>query len=518
MASNKVLLHNGHIYTNPHSAPLQNWMVFEKTSGKILEVGQGQRGGDWEGDIIDLNGKLVLPGLQDAHIHVHSLGMMSDYVDVANTSTISEVQSRLKKYLEENPNCKWINGSGWDQESFAEKRYPNKADIDACIADRPVMVLRACRHIGVLNSKALEVLGITKETPEISGGKIDRDEAGNPTGILRELALDSAMDKLIKNLPHETRKLYIHKGLQLCLQNGITAVQTNDERAWGIYTELKNEGNLPIRVFLTPYHEEVGQVETPRANQGDDMLSTHRIKIIADGSLGAETAALRIPYKGTCNHGVLLYDQEKLNEIVKRVHDNHYRLEVHAIGDLAAQIVLNAFAYAGIGAQDRPILTHCQILGHDLLQKMADMGVIANVQPQFVTTDSLWAEKRVADLKHSYAWKTMLSMGIHVAGGSDAPIEKPNPFEGLHASIFRHDRNGKPWMPDQCLTFDEAMQIYTTEAAYAAGAEQKLGRLEPGFLADFVILNDDVIASPGKLLVDPSTLLHSVWVGGVKRL
>jgi len=278
--------------------------------------------------------------------------------------------------------------------------------------------------------------------------------------------------------------------------------------------KLDSKGKLPIRVFLTIYYEELNKEETPPSKTiNSSLLSIRRLKLLSDGSLGAETAGLRKNYRCSHNHGVLIYEKSKLEEAVKKSHQQNYQLEVHAIGDLAAEHTINSFIKANINASHRPVLTHCQVLGKDLIELMKKYGVIANVQPQFVTTDSLWAEKRLPDelLAYSYIWKTLMKSGITVVGGSDAPIEDCNPLLGLYCAIFRLDHNGKSWKPEECLTFHEAMQIYTSNAAYATWRENDLGKLLPGFQADFIVLDKNIEQQPYNL---PSTNVEEVWVNG----
>lgn len=526
-AQEYVLLFNGVIYCEQDV--IKNWMVVDQENGTIAAIGSDSELSTaeklWRPERkIDLHGQFVLPGLHDAHIHVHNLGRLLTTLNLKETKSIDEIQQRIRDYVrKEEKNSRKIDiifGSGWDHETLAEKRYLRKEDIDQVVFDKEVVLFRTCGHIAVVNSKTLEKLGITKDTPDPEGGAIDRDPNGEPTGILREMAADLVTKHVLGN--KETRKQYICEGLQYCLKKGITTVQTNDENAWEIYEELAKENKLPIRVFLTIYHNELNSPKSPKPRQTcGPLLTAQRVKIISDGALGSETAALRKPYLGTRDkRGLLIYNRELLKKMVLEAHQKGWQLEVHAIGDEAAEAVLDAFEHCRMTAKDRPILTHCQVLGADLIQRMSKLQVIANIQPQFVTTDSTWIEKRVQPevLPYCYSWKTILKSGIPVAGGSDAPVEDANPLAGLYAAIFRNTAYRKStnkgvvsWRPEECLTFDEAVHIYTVGSAYAVSSEHVLGKLRPGWRADFVILDKNV-HQDAKLLA--AATVQQVWVNG----
>lgn len=526
---------------------------------KVSDMGSGDLPEGEFDRIIDLEGKRVLPGLHDAHIHVMMYGKSLESLDCSAATSIKELQERLRAYSSSRAKGKWIIGQGWEQEVLGA--YPSAAELDAVCPEHPVILWRACHHVIVVNSLALQLAGISDSTEDPSGGVIDRDAAGRPTGILRETAT-LLVSKLARDEPSD-RRSHALTGIQRCLEMGLTSVQTNDEEAWELWCQLADEGLLPIRVFLTVYYTEMDNPGQVKAGQRHgSMVSCHRIKLFADGSLGAQTAALSCPYKGMPSHqlcsahghgpehsehkseegeaaatdsklsqayGVAIHEQSALNEMVARATAKGYRIELHAIGDRAADMGLTAFEAAQMTPANRPMLTHCQVLRADLLERMARLSCIANVQPQFVTTDSHWAEARLPAnlLEYAYAWKTILEKDIPIAGGSDAPIEVPNPFMGMHCAMFRTERTqqaadgkttvteSKSWRPHECMDFAQALHLYTTGAAFAAGEEHCMGQLKPGFLADFVVVNDDVCAEPQKLK-DARPL--QVWVDGKRRL
>jgi predicted amidohydrolase YtcJ len=506
----KNLIHNCHIW---HGEGYQKWMLVE--GNKIIKIGSGNLPD--HDKKTDMNGRYIFPGLIDSHIHVYSLGRELNRLALNKPGSISEMQNMLDDYVKENEDLEWIIGRNWDQDYMEDGRYPNKADIDLIISDKPVLLFRGCNHIGLLNTTALEILNVDSKTPDPSGGIIDRDENGDPTGILRENAL-SMVTEHIKIQDYETRKQMVKLGLKQCVEVGLTSVQTNDPDSWQIYKELDEANELPIRVALTIYERELGSDKIPKPQSKLNLLSCDRVKLFADGSLGAQTAALREPYSDTNEMGLPRFSQDELNDKVMKIKKSGFRIEVHAIGDLATENALNALEYAGFRSEDRPVLTHGQVLGADLIARMEKMGVIANIQPQFVTTDSQWVETRLGKgserLKYSYAWKTLIDSNVHVAGGSDSPIEEPNPLYGIYAAIFRKNPRNEVWRPEERLSFNEAIDLYTKGGSYAAKWEDHLGQLKEGYLADFIVVNNDLQSNPENIL---ETEIQEVWVDGVKR-
>lgn len=379
----------------------------------------------------------------------------------------------------------------------------------------------------------------------------DHRAAAEPTGVIREACLQLLDEHIEAAMPLAERMRHLERGLRACLQAGLTAVQTNDPHAWPAYLALQQRGAVPVRVFLTIPHAEMATAlrqadrtaaerTVPLANDRVGLVSCHRCKLFADGSLGAETAALRAPYAGgLCDHaGVLVVEPSVLLARIGAAHRDGYRVEIHAIGDRAAAAALDALAAAGVPPAARPILTHCQVLGADLVERMHRAGVVANVQPSFVRADARWAARRLGAgstrLAYAYAWRTLLRRGVHLAGGSDAPVESCAPLTGLYDAIFREpaphdDDDDEPpddgisvgadglrrWHADQCLSFAEAVHLYTAGAAYCAGADASLGRLLPGYRADFTVLDQAVWDDPRLLR---SARILQVWVDGRRRL
>ncbi|CAH0519820.1 unnamed protein product [Peronospora belbahrii] len=439
--------------------------------------------------------------------------------DAEEIEDLNEFAERLRIYDNQYPDKAWVVGYGWAQDDLSsDARYPSRHDIDAVIQNRPVLLHRACWHIAVVNTKALEIAGVelTATSYDCKDGAIDADEEG-VTGIVREHAVQ-IVEKHAIEPSLDLRVKYYKNALRRCVSSGLTAVHTNDEDAWHVYTKLQNKECLPVRVYLTPSFDELGKPTIPKPGDCNGLVSCHRMKIFSDGSLGAETAALRVPYKGTCNKGILMNSDEDLVKKISDANNAGYRVEIHAIGDRAAEQVLKALRNADVGPQRRPILTHCQILGEDLILQMHEQGVIGNIQPSFAVTDAVYVRKRLQDdvIPFSYCWKRMLDGAVMCAGGSDAPIETCNPFQGLYDAMYRHkpDRPEEVFLPKERLLFHEALALYTKGGAFAAMEENRLGHIASGFYADFVVLRKDVTQDHRALLTP--NLVDSVWVNGKK--
>ena len=490
-----------------------DWLQVD-TNGKIVAVGQGPPPSSDE--MIDLEGFYIYPGFHDAHIHVYSLGRTAFRLNLQKVNSISELQRKLKDYAATHPELSWIVGFGWDQDLFEEKRYPSRFDLDAVVSDLPVVLLRACHHIGVVNSKAIDILDIDSNTPDPPGGLIDKDKDG-PTGILREEAL-KLVTPHIENFDETTRKKIFKLGLEECAKVGLTSVHTNDPKAWQTYFALAENDELPVRVFLTLPYKDFEENPDIQEGQGSGLFSIERVKLFADGSLGASTAALNEPYSdGSAQdpegRGVLIHESKELEKMVERIASRKFKVETHAIGDRAAEQVLEQYKKLGL---KRQVLTHCQILSPKAIQLLKETETIANIQPPFIYSDSQWAESRVGSrIMYSYAWKTLLEKGIICAGGSDAPIESPSPLKGLFAAVFRQTKAfPEGWHTEECLTIQDAIGMYTLGGAIAVDRENVLGKLEVGFLADFVVLDKDILSNPEHL---NSAMVLMTVVGGKIR-
>lgn len=491
----------------------------------------------------DLGGRWVLPGLIDSHIHVTLMGECASQCDLSEATTVADICNRLRDFKTTKLASKtssWLIGRCFDHEKLEEKRFPTRKELDEVSLDQPIFLWRACWHVAVVNTKAFEVCNIPiAKSPTLldhsnTGGYIEYDTNGIATGKVTEDACAVFAIKLRVN-DTDGRSAQIETGLDECIANGLTMVQTNcDRSSWRLYAGLDSAGKIKNRVCLTPMYDEIAsndkaqtnKVPAPGTQSSSGLLRVDRVKIMSDGSLGASTAALRVPYvqnettessvgadsdasTKSGYRGLLLQTQEELNEMVKDANGQGYRLEIHAIGDRAAESVLDAYDAAKLGPKDRPIITHAQILGEDLLSRIAKIGAICDVQPSFTHTDARWVAKRVPASIHpySYCWKTMMKLGIVVAGGSDSPIEHCSPIRGMYDAIFRD------FLPNEALSFPEALSIYTVNGAYAAQLENVTGQLKCGLEADFVVVNKNIAQTPA-LMENPTGLVAAVAVKG----
>jgi predicted amidohydrolase YtcJ len=472
---------------------------------KIVAVGSSKEVRGYVGSktrVVDGKRKTIIPGLVDCHVHMADFGLSLQNLDLRGIKSIKEMQRRLRQYAGKNREKPWILGGRWDQDRFAEKRYPTCRDLDAVVSDKPTFLIRVCGHIGVANSKAMHLAGITKQTV-VDGGEIDLDEViGQPTGIIRENALRLVWKTIPKPGSKEIERA-CKAACEKAVEAGLTGVHwmvsfADEVRA---LQRLNSGGKLPLRVYLGIPVELLDELVNLGllTGFGNDMVKIGFVKILADGSLGARTAALKEPYTDkpeTC--GMMLYSQTMLNRLILKAHKAGLQLAVHAIGDLAIDSVLKAFEKA---LRDSPRkghrhrIEHCSVLNPKLIKRMKHLGIVASVQPHFVVSD-FWVVDRVGKKRARwvYCFKTLRDEGLVVASGSDCPVEKISPLLGIWAAVERKD------FPEKGMAVKDALETYTVNAAYASFDEDRKGTIEPGKLADFVILSDDLFeAQPNEI-------------------
>lgn len=486
-------------------------------------------------EIIDLKGKTVVPGFNDAHMHFLNYAITKSSVNLHNIESIEEMIHRTKKYINENniEEGEWIVSRGWNDNLFKEKRLPTKYDLDKISSKHPIFFSRVCGHIGIANSKALEIIKVKTDTPNPLGGIIDKIN-NEPTGILRENALNLIFD-ILPPLRKDAIKKLLKNAFKDALKVGLTTIQTEDfshSRAIKplitAYRELEQENNLPIRFILQcNLPDETSLMDAVslglKTGVGTDKFKIGPIKLFEDGSLGGRTAAMLEPYCDANTKGVLIYSQEELNKFAMKAYKSGFQIAVHAIGDAAVQAVLNAYEniYKQSETKDlRNSIVHCQFTNDELLQRFKKFNIVANVQPTFVMSDYPIVEKAVGKTRaeKSYVWKDMLNEGINTAFSSDAPIESFNPFEGIYAAITRKDLNGNPsegWYSKQCISVEEALKCFTQGSAYVNFEENIKGTISQGKLADFIVLSDNIMKIEKERIKDIKVL--ETYVGGEKK-
>ncbi len=467
--------------------------------------------------LVDLHGAFVMPGFNDAHLHLGGAGMTMLTVDLTGTRSLAEMQARIRKAATAAAPGSWLFGLGWDHTLWESKTLPTKADIDAVAGGHPALFHRVDGHIAIADSAALKAGGVTAHSHDPQGGQIDHDAQGEPTGILRETAVGLVQDHIPAPSDAERRH-----GLELALADaaahGVTSVQDNSSAEdFRVYEALEKEGKLTVRISeWMPFASTVEELKKMQASHPaeDRMLHTGMLKGFMDGSLGSRTAALKAPYADDAgNSGIPRYEQDKLNAMAVEREKAGFQMGFHAIGDRAASMALDAFAKAeqdydaqhgGSGettgtqaAQHdfRYRVEHAQVVQAADIARFKRLGVIASMQPCHLLTDMNWAEQRLGPerAKTSYAWKAFMDAGVPLAFGTDYPVEPVTPFRGVYVAVTRRNEAGtKTYYPEQKLTIGQALYAYTQGSAFAEFAEKWKGKLAPGYVADFVVLDRDL--------------------------
>jgi len=484
--------------------------------------------------VVDLQGSFVMPGFNDAHLHLAEAGLEKLNVDLVGVRDLQEFRERVRAYRVKASPGAWILGGGWDETLWPVKTLPTRKDLDDISGDHPVFLDRADGHLAVANTRALQLAHISKETLDPLGGKIDRDPDGNPTGLLRDAA-QAAVRQVIPSPTHEERRRALQLALAELAAHGITSAQDYSP-AWEnfeTYEELEKEGELTARIYeWLPFDEPVEELERKRAShpQSDPMLHTGMLKGFMDGSLGGHTAALLQPYSDDPkNSGLPRYEPDNLNRMAKERVLAGFQLGFHAIGDRGVQMALDAFGIAeqaarqqGVKAPDgsddfRLRVEHAQVTTAGQILEFKRLNVIASMQPSHVLTDMGWAQDRLGPARAatSYAWASFIRRDVRLAFGSDWPFGPLSPLQGLYAALTRKSEDGKQqYFPEQRLYIDQAIAAYTTGSALAQFAEKEKGRLQPGMLADFVVLDRDITAiAPAQIL--GSKVLRTVMGGRI---
>jgi predicted amidohydrolase YtcJ len=508
-------------------------------AGKIVAVGGDAamlRLKDAHTKTIDLKGAFAMPGFNDAHTHMAPAGRQRLSVDLDNVTSLAVMLEKVQAYSAKLGPGEWILGGGWDHTKWAGAKLPTRQDLDAVSAGHPAFLERTDGHIAIANTAALKAAGITDTTPNPKGGQIDRDADGHATGILREGPTLAMVEKVIPPPSLATRRKAIELSMQDALSHGVTSIQDfSDWEDFLAMEEMEDQGTLHLRIAeWIDFNQPIGVLNERRASHpaDDPLLHLTFLKGFMDGSLGSRTAAMNAPYADDPNnYGIARYDQDKLNQMAAARAADGFQLGFHAIGDRANDMALNAFSAAeqigrpanvpaapknadadvvtAVSAAVRPRdfrfrIEHAQVVSPGAFERFAELGVIASMQPSHLLTDMAWAEARLGPerVKRAYAWKSFLDHGVTLAFGTDYPVESISPFRGLYAAITRQNVEGtQTFQPQEKLTIDEAIYAYTQASAFAEFREKIKGRLEPGYLADMVVLDRDITkASPQEVL------------------
>jgi hypothetical protein len=519
------ILHNTRIHTLDSKRPLASVLVID--GERIFAAGGDELLREFSNaEKQDMRGRVILPGLTDAHIHLqyYSLGLQK--ID-CETDTLAECLRRVVERVKKSKPGEWILGHGWNQNPWG--RWPTAADLDSIAPNNPVYLTAKSLHAALANSAALKIANITASTPDPTNGQIQRQLNGNPTGVL----LESAMELITRVNPESNVEMIasaIEKAQPILWKMGLTGAHDFDRReCFMALQQLHLQDKLKLRVTKNIPVELLDHASALglRTGFGDDWLRIGSVKAFMDGALGPRTAAMFQPYEGEPeNKGILNMDGEELFEFGRRAADVGLGMTVHAIGDRANHEALNAYQQLRAYEKEKGLphlrhrIEHVQVLHPDDAQRLAQLDVIASMQPIHAASDMLMADKYWGERAGlSYAWRTQLDAGAHVAFGSDAPVESPNPFWGLHAAVTRRRADGSPskegWRPEQRLSVQEAFEGFTTGAAYAAYAENRLGKLASGYLADLIVLeNDPFTCNPDEIkdFASSATMIGGNWV------
>lgn len=508
---------------------------------RILAVGKDEDIEKYKGQattVVDLQGHFVVPGFNDAHLHLTDAGFKRLTVDLTGVQSEQDFRERLRNRMETAEPGEWITGSGWDETLWPTKELPTRLDIDEVTSDHPVYLERIDGHVAVANTLALKMAHVSLASKDPEGGEIGRDINGQPNGVLRETARELVTSIIPPPVPEQRRKA-VEAALQDIARSGITSVQDYSEggdadanwQDFKLFEQLEKEGKLTVRIsewlpFDLPVQVLIERRESHE--RSDPMLHTGMLKAFMDGSLGSHTAAMLEPYADDPkNSGLPRYQQEKLNEMAAERVNAGFQLGFHAIGDKGVEMALNAFDAAGKSARAKHAkasdgtadyrlrVEHAQVTNPLEVARFRELNVIASMQPNHLLTDMRWAEARLGPRRaaHSYAWAEFATHGVRLAFGTDYPVEPVTPFRGIYAAVTRKSEDGRQeYYPQEKLTIEQAIAAYTSGSAYSEFAEKEKGKLAPGMLADFAVLDRDLTAvAPEKIL---GTRVLRTVVGG----
>lgn len=512
----KRIFYNGKIYVEKGTFAEA---VFVE-DGVIRAVGNVKDVREFSGsdvDEVDLEGKTVIPGLNDSHMHLLMVGMLLSTADIVGVSSIDEMIERVKDFMKQNPDaCRnGILSMGWNQDFFAEKRLPLRADLDRISTDIPIVLRRVCGHVAVVNSKVIEILGWDEQIPEIEGGTVEVDENGKPNGIVTENAGDVVMAVIPKPTYEDNKRAFL-KAADYALAHGITSVQSNDvenatlsmDDTFRMIHEIYDEKQTALRYrhqvcfhSVKAFERYIKDGEFKHGIYRDrDRLDLGPLKLFKDGSLGGRTATMRHEYlDDPGNFGVETLTDEEMRGFCKLANEAGIQIVTHVIGDKAIEDVIGNYEEV-IGEGEnvhRNALVHCQITDRPMLERIAKSDILVMYQPIFLDYDMHAVISRCGEelTSTSYAFKTLADMGVHISYGTDSPVENCNPFPNIYSAVTRKDKNGWPengFYGAECVPVEMAIDAYTLGSAYNEFKEMRKGRIKAGYLADMVVLDRDI--------------------------
>jgi predicted amidohydrolase YtcJ len=522
-----LVVTHARIYTVDDSRPVAEAMAIG--GGRILFTGSVRGAMALKGAstrVIDLGGKTVIPGMVDAHAHLLGLGMALRNVDLVGTTSYDEVVARVSRRARELPAGAWVLGRGWDQNDWGDTRFPTHEALSRAVPDHPVILTRVDGHAALANARAMQLAGVSGQTRDPEGGRLERDASGEPTGVF----IDNAQDLIERKVPSPSReemRQAILAAIKEANRWGLVGIHDAgaSRSVIELYEELAKAGQYDLRNYVMIADDSVALAyylpRGPRSALYDGRLWVRSIKLYADGALGSRGAALLEPYSDDPqNSGLLLSPPQHLRDVAVRALRAGFQVNTHAIGDRGNRVVLDAYeaALREVPVADHRFrIEHAQILNSADIPRFAELDVIPSMQAVHQTSDMYWAGNRLgaARLLGAYAWRSLLATGVVVPNGSDFPVEAVNPLLSFHAAISRQDGKNWPaggWYPEQRMTREEALKSMTIWPAYAAFQEKEMGSLTPGKYADFVVLDRDIMRVAPEDII--GTQVVSTWLGG----
>ena len=522
-----LIVHDARIHTVDAARPLVRAMAIR--DGRIVFIGSDREALSLRGAktrLLDLDGQTVIPGMIDAHAHLLGLGQGLQTIDLRATTSYDAVIAKVIERREATPAGRWIVGRGWDQNDWADTRFPEHAALSTQTAQHPVLLERVDGHAVLVNAAALKAAGITRDTPDPEGGRIERDARGEPTGVL----VDNAIDQVTKVMPAPTideLRDAVMRAIAELQRWGLTGIHDAGvpRDVIGVYEALAREGRYGLRnyVMVAGTDADIDWALARGAQNGlhNGRLWLRSIKLSADGALGSRGAWLLEPYADAPGHsGLATLPAGRVRAVATKALKAGFQVNTHAIGDRANRVVLDelADAFDAVPVADHRFrIEHAQILHPDEIARFAELGVIPSMQSSHQTSDMYWAGARIGPTRElgAYAWRSLLDTGVIVPNGSDLPVELPNPLISFHAAVSRQDANDWPaggWHPEQRMTREEALKSMTLWPAQAAFMEAEVGSLSPGKRADFVVLDQDLMRVPAELIL--RTRVLQTWLGG----
>jgi predicted amidohydrolase YtcJ len=522
-----LVVTNARIYTVDDGRPLAQAMAVR--GGRVQFVGDPRGALALRGPqtrVVDLGGRTVIPGMVDAHGHLSGLGLGLRNVDLVGTASYDEVIARVAERARATPRGTWIVGRGWDQNDWGDTRFPSHEALSRAVPDHPVYLERVDGHAALVNAAGMRAAGVTRDTRDPEGGRLERTPAGEPTGVF----VDNAQGLVERSIPaptREERRQALRAAARELHRYGLVGVHTAGEGRATIelMEEMAQRGELDLRAYVMISDDSAAIAHYfargPKSGLHDGRVWVRSVKLYADGALGSRGAALLEPYADDPNNrGLLVSAPAHIEEVARRALRAGFQVNTHAIGDRGNRLVLDAYQKALAAApvaDHRFRVEHAQILHHEDVPRFAELGVIPSMQASHQTSDMYWAGNRLGQgrLLGAYAWRALLDAGSIVPNGSDFPVELVNPLISFHAAVSRQDARNWPtggWFPEQRMTRDEALRSMTLWPAVAGFQEQELGSLAAGRRADFVVLDRDIMRVPAEQIL--GTRVLATWFGG----